>query len=89
MIKVVNRRIGGNMFHYAHFLCDCLFPEVIRRIYEFPTVVRQKSIEQTIGNFHTLYTEIMKVNHMELPGESFKELDVPTITYQKKNLFVH
>jgi hypothetical protein len=84
MIKVVNQRIGGNMFHYAHFLCDCLFPEVIHRIYEFPTVVREKNMTQTIGNFHTLYTEIMKVKHIELSTNQFDSLDAQTITCPRK-----
>jgi hypothetical protein len=87
MIKVNNNRVGGNMFHYAHFLCDCLFPEVIHRIYEFPTVVRKKHIVQTIGNFHTLYTNVMNVNHIELPCKEFKELNVETITYRNKEVY--
>ena len=87
MIKVVNNRVGGNMFHYAHFLCDCLFPEVIHRVYEYRTVVRLKNIVQTIGNFHTLYTHVMGVDHIELPSKQFNELNVETITYRNKEVY--
>jgi len=87
MIKVVNNRVGGNMFHYAHFLCDCLFPEVIHQIYEFHTVVREKTIIQTIGNFHKLYTDVMNVKHIELPIKEFNELNVQTIAYQNKEVY--
>ena len=75
------------MFHYAHFLCDCLFPEVIHQIYEFHTVVREKTIIQTIGNFHTLYTDIMNVKHIELPIKEFSELNVQTIAYRNKEVY--
>ena len=33
MIKIINKRKGGFLYHYAHFLCDCLFPEIINNIY--------------------------------------------------------
>jgi hypothetical protein len=33
MIKIKNIRDGGSLFHYAHFICDCLFPEIINEIY--------------------------------------------------------
>jgi hypothetical protein len=87
MIKVVNRRIGGNMFHYAHFLCDCLFPEVIHKVNEHRTIVREKNIVQTIGNFHTLYTQVMGVDHIELPSKQFIELNVETISYRNKEVY--
>ncbi|HBY67734.1 MAG TPA: hypothetical protein DEG69_08265, partial [Flavobacteriaceae bacterium] len=29
VIKIKNRRRKGHLFHFAHFLCDCLFPEII------------------------------------------------------------
>ena len=34
MIKVINNRNEGDLFHYAHFICDCLFPEIINDIYK-------------------------------------------------------
>ena len=45
MVKVINKRITrGSLFHYAHFLCDCLFPEIINDIYSYKKVVREKNI---------------------------------------------
>lgn len=51
MIKVINSRDGGSLFHYAHFICDCLFPEIICDIFKYDEVIREKNIHQTIGNF--------------------------------------
>jgi hypothetical protein len=35
MIKIKNNRNKGYLFHYAHFLCDCLFPEISSNIFRF------------------------------------------------------
>ena len=51
MIKVVNERKDGSLYHYAHFICDCLFPEVVNELYKYKQIVRKKSLDQTIGNF--------------------------------------
>ena len=51
MIKVKNIRKGGCIFHYAHFICDCLFPEIICDIFNYDEVIREKNIHQTIGKF--------------------------------------
>lgn len=29
MIRIKNNRKEGSLFHYAHFICDCLFSEII------------------------------------------------------------
>ena len=44
MIKIKNVRQNGYMFHYAHFICDCLFPEVISNIFNYKEVVREKNM---------------------------------------------
>jgi len=85
MIKVINRRKGGSLFHYAHFLCDCLFPEIINQLYLHCEVVREKSIHQTIGNFSKIYEEVMGTRNRELLKEEFDQLTPPTPLLIYKN----
>jgi len=46
MIWVKNNRREGSLFHYAHFICDCLFPEIINGVYKYDEVVRMKNLNQ-------------------------------------------
>jgi len=85
MIKVINkRRTGGHLFHYAHFLCDCLFPEIVCDVYNYSEVIREKSIDQTLGNFDKIYSEATSSKCTELIKEEFDDLDVETIIYKQK-----
>lgn len=84
MIKVINRRKRGSLFHYAHFLCDCLFPEIINKIYLQGEVIREKSIHQTIGNFSKIYEEVMGTRNRELLKEEFNKLTIPPLIYKNK-----
>jgi hypothetical protein len=84
MIKIVNKRKGGGLFHYAHFLCDCLFPEIINNIYIYNTVIREKNIDQTLGNFNKIYEEVMLNKSIELIKSQFDILYIKTITYHPK-----
>ena len=84
MIKVINRRKRGSLFHYAHFLCDCLFPEIINKIYLHGEVIREKSIHQTIGNFSKIYEEVMGTRNRELLKEEFDQLAPPPLIYKNK-----
>jgi len=84
MIKVINRRKRGSLFHYAHFLCDCLFPEIINKIYLHNEVIREKSIHQTIGNFSKIYEEVMGTRNRELLKEEFNKLATPPLIYKNK-----
>ena len=87
MIKVVNNRNDGSLFHYAHFICDCLFPEIVNDIFEFKQAVRERNINQTIGNFNKIYTEVMKTQNIELPTDEFTKLNVKTIVYNNKEKY--
>ncbi len=88
MIKVKNNRINcGDLFHYAHFICDCLFPEVINEIYNYKEVIREKNISQTIGNFNKFYADIMNVKNTELLREDFNKLKIDIISYKDKNMY--
>ena len=84
MIKVINRRRRGSLFHYAHFLCDCLFPEIINQLYLHSQVIREKSIHQTIGNFSKIYEEVMGTRNCELVKEEFDKLAPPPLVYKNK-----
>lgn len=63
-----------SLFHYAHFIIDCLYPEIINDVYKYEKVFRIKNIEQTIGNFKNVYEEIMQIESIELPNNIFLEL---------------
>jgi hypothetical protein len=86
MIKVVNSRINGSgsLFHYAHFICDCLFPEIICDIFNYNEVIREKNIDQTIGNFSKIYSDVMMIKNTELLSNNFNNLNVDTICYKNK-----
>jgi hypothetical protein len=85
MIKVINRRKRGSLFHYAHFLCDCLFPEIINKIYLHSEVIREKSIHQTLGNFSKIYEEVMGMRNRELLKEDYDQISPQTPPFIYKN----
>ena len=87
MIKVKNTRREGSLFHYAHFICDCLFPEIINDIFNYDEVIREKSINQTIGNFSKIYTNVMMIKNTELLINDFNNLYIDTISYKNKELY--
>lgn len=89
MIKVVNNRRynNGSLFHYAHFICDCLFPEVINNIHKYKKVFREKDIQQTIGNFNKIYEDVMLNKNIELINKEFNNLFIKTITYKPKESY--
>jgi hypothetical protein len=89
MIKVINNRICGSLFHYAHFICDCLFPEIICDIFKYNEVIREKNLEQTIGNFNKIYTQVMNVKNTELFINDFNKVNVDTISYKNKEYFTN
>jgi hypothetical protein len=75
MIKILNRREIGNLFHYAHFICDCLFPEIIAGIYKNKRIIREKSISQTLGNFLPIYCRIMNCKCIEIEQSLFDSIN--------------
>jgi hypothetical protein len=86
MIKIINERknMKTSLFHYAHFICDCLYPEVINEIYKYEKVIRLKNIRQTLGNFVKIYEDVMKNKSVELPEYEFHSLNIrPTILLPK------
>jgi hypothetical protein len=89
MIKIVNKRQGGSLFHYAHFLCDCVFVEIINDVYNYKEVIRLKNIDQTIGNFDKIYTDIMMIKNTELLQNDFNSLKINTICYDPKENYIN
>jgi hypothetical protein len=67
------------LFHYAHFLCDCLYPEVIYELYRQPCVYRVKSVGQTLGGFISIYEDVMRNKTIELEKNEFDSLKDTTI----------
>ena len=78
----VHNNHGGSLYHYAHFLCDCLYPEVVYELYRQPRVYRVKSLSQTIGVFSTIYEEVMNNKSIELDQEEFDKLPDTLVTVQ-------
>ena len=77
MIKVINNRKHGSLFHYAHFICDCVFPEFYMRLFKkHKTVYRLKGLRQCLGNFSTFYKKIFKINTIEVPMHIFTKLRI-------------
>jgi len=74
MVKV-EIKSSGSLFHYAHFLGDCLFPEINAKLYEKGIVYRTRNLKQSIGNFSKIYEEVMSVKNVELPPKEFEKLD--------------
>lgn len=88
MIKIKNNRKSGSLFHYAHFICDCLFTEIVNDIYKFEAVFREKSLSQTIGNFKNIYEEVMENVSTELPKKDFDKLQVDTLILGNKENYL-
>ncbi len=78
MIKVLNKREGGWTFHYAHFLCDLVLPEIVNGIYKYNIVYRQKNLTQTIGNFYKIWEEIFDTKNEEITEKDYNDLKIET-----------
>lgn len=83
LIKVKNKRRGGNLFHYAHFICDCLFPEVLSEIPQHEHVFRIKNLDQTLGNFEKIYNQVFHSINIELCEDYFNKLDCEQKTVER------
>ncbi len=75
LIIINERPIGGFLYHYAHFIQDCLFPEVVRgKPFQAKTVFRKFDIHNHFGYFLEIYEKIRdtKVTYLE-PEEFHKK----------------
>jgi hypothetical protein len=84
IVKTINKRNGGSIFHYAHFLCDCLFPEILNGFNKFNTVYRIKNGVQTIGKFNKMYEDITNTKTIELDLNTFNKIICKKISPPKK-----
>jgi hypothetical protein len=89
MIKILNRRENGNLFHYAHFICDCLFPEIVMNIHKNKRIIREKSISQTLGNFISLYCKVMNCQCIEIDLSLFDSLNNKLYINEAKENLTH
>jgi len=89
MIKIKNQRDIGYLFHYAHFITDCLFVEVINEVYKYHEVIREKNIDQTLGNFYKIYEEVMQMKNIELNKEEFDKINKDVIIYDKREVYAN
>jgi hypothetical protein len=87
MIKIINSRLGGSLFHYAHFICDCLYVEIINDIFKYDKVVRIKNLAQTLGNFKEIYEEVMGNQSIEVSEEIFNNNPIKSITLRCKESY--
>ena len=87
MIKIINNRKNGSLFHYAHFFCDCLYPEIINNIYTYDKVIRIKNLDQTLGNFVKIYEDVMNIKSEEYSEKEFNKLDIETIILPPKEQY--
>jgi hypothetical protein len=86
-IKIENNRQCGSLFHYAHFLFDCLFTEIINDVYNYDEVIRKKILGQTIGNFVSIYNDVMQTKNIELPQSEYDNLKVEKIVPKRKESY--
>ena len=81
MVKIINHRlVGGHLFHYAHFMCDLVFPEIINKVYNYNHVYRMKTISQTVGNFKKIWEQIFGIPMYEIDPTEFKLRQEITLT---------
>ena len=66
-IKVYNSKKGGSLYHYGHFISDCLIPEINHNLSEYDNIYRIKNLDQTLGNFGKIYEDVMGVKNIEVP----------------------
>lgn len=84
IIKIENKRKTGYMFHYAHFICDCLFVEIVNDIFNYDKIIRKRTLSQTIGNFHEMYTEITNTKNIELLDDEYDNYPGDIICFKNK-----
>lgn len=75
----------GSLFHYAHFICDCLYPEINAKLYEYDEVIRQKHIRQTLGNFSKIYEDVMKTSYVEISPKVFDSVEAKRVHIDRNN----
>lgn len=89
MLKVINNRCNlhnSYLFNYAHFICDCVFPEFIDGVGNRPekTILRKKKVRQSLGKFSKMYEVIFNKKNVELEENKFINSNCPRLVISKK-----
>jgi len=72
------------LFHYAHFVCDFLFPLICNGYHNFKTIIREKCLNQTIGVFGEMFKEITETKYEELPTKEYNNYSALELIIAKK-----
>lgn len=74
---VINKRpIRGYLHHYAHFLQDCLFPEVVHlQNYQFQLIYRKHTKVNHLGFLQQIYEKVLGVKVKYLENEEFEQME--------------
>ena len=72
------------LFHYAHFVCDFLFPLICNGYHNFKTIIREKCVNQTIGVFGEMFKEITETKYEELPTKEYNKYPASELIIVKK-----
>ena len=84
-VKINNGRCSGSLFHFPHFIMDCLFNEIRHDIYKYDTVYRKKTLAQTLGIFSKMYEEVMGIKTVEIDEKAFNDLSLNLIVTPRPN----
>lgn len=81
-IKIKTTIESNYLFHYAHFICDFIFPLICGKNERYNEIIRIKNLNQTIGNFDKMCSEIIGKNYKEIPEQEYrylksKEIELP------------
>ena len=64
----------GVLFHYAPFMLHVVFPEIVNEVYSYDRVYRPKTPDHSIGNFSSIYEELMSTKNIEVNPREFQAL---------------
>jgi hypothetical protein len=67
----------ASLFHYAHFMGDVVYPDVIAELHHYDVIYRSNGIFDTIGFFKPMYESILNVTCKEVPDDEFDRLNLP------------
>ena len=72
------------LFHYAHFVCDFLFPLICNGYHNFKKIIREKCLNQTIGVFGEMFKEITETKYEEVPSTKYNKFSALELVIVKK-----
>ena len=85
-IKIKTQITSNYLFHYAHFTCDFLFPLVCEKL-DKCNIIREKNLNQTIGNFNKLLMEVTNKKYDEIEKDNYNRLNIKEIDLPLKEKY--